>query len=378
MPTDARSVRFNALRGLSSWGDEAAEALPDLKDILDSEKNPLEQVPILRAIAEVAGHSPEAAELLSQFLKGNDATIRSLIAMNVSAFLRQSPSLVPLLIENIKRTPDKPYNELLALGKIGTNAAAAVFVVMEALKDSATRNNAVTALKGMGEASAPAVPALLTLLNNGELKLNCEVIEVLMKAGPSGSNAIPYLKAAATNKDPVMRIMATVALGKIQQNIESAVPILISELRNTNVADAMHWQVWLPDMRIIGLNHQMTSAWFLGEIGPAAGDAVPVLEESMGSKQSWLSIVSARAIWKIRGQSDGAMITLSQALQKPDDPACVLTAQVLGEIGTNAIPAVPALLNARTNSLYIRRAVNEALKKIDPETAAKVIHRPRL
>lgn len=241
-------------------------------------------------------------------------------------------------------------------------------------KDSATRNNTLTALRRLGTAAAPAVPSLIELIEHNELKMNPSVIEVFFNVGPAASQAIPLLTKATASKDAVLRVMAAVALGRIQGDVESTFPVLISALRNDQFAKEQTWEVWLPNMHIIGYDHRMTAAWFLGEIGPSAKDAVPELTNAMQGKQLRLPVLAARAIWKITGRDGNVLNVLSRTLQNPDEIACVLAVQALGEMGADAKPVVPALLNARTNSLYVRRAVNEALKRIDSETAEKAIY----
>jgi len=371
-PVAGSQVRQNALWGLRAWGPEASEALPGLKELAASERNLMNKALVFHAMAEVGGNS--ALLTLNRCLKSDDAVTRSQVAAALMESPAIDPTTVSLLIENLKRSPDKPYNEILALGAMGTNAAPTLPVLLERLKDPSTRYNILTALRGLGAAAAPAVPTLIELVKRDELKLNESVIDVLINVGPAASNAIPMLIRASASEDAVMRVLAAVALGRIQGHVESAVPVLIAELRNKRFDKERPWIVWLPKTHTIGYDHRMTAAWFLGEIGPPAKDAVPELEMAMQGNPLWLASMAARAVWKISGPNSNVVSVLSRATQTFDEDTCVLAAQTLGEMGKRAEPGVPALLNARTNSLYVRRAVNEALKKIDPGTAAKVIY----
>ncbi len=373
-PVEGRQVRQNALWGLRFWGPEAREALPDLNELAAHEHDLFNKSLVLHAMLEVGGWSPEALVAFSRSLMSEDPITRSQAALAIMESPMKDSTLLPLLIENMKRSPDKPYNEIFGLGAMGTNAAPALPVLIGALQDPATRNNALTGLRRLGTTAAPAVPSLIELIERDELKVNASVIEVFFNVGPAASQAIPMLTKATASEDAVLRVLAAVALGRIQGEIESAIPVLISALRNDQFAKKRSWEVWLPNMHIIGYDHRMTAAWFLGEIGPPAKDAVPELTNAMQGKQLWLPVLAARAIWKITGRAGNVLNVLSQTLQNPDEIACVLAVQALGEMGADAKPAVPALLNARTNSLYIRRAVNEALKKIDSETAEKAIY----
>jgi HEAT repeat protein len=373
-PIDARSIRGAALWGFRFWGPEAREALPDLVTAAGREGDLFNRAIIMHALTEVGGSSPEVLKIIHQRLKSTDKIARDQAAAAIFDSRINDVAAVPLLIESMKRSPTNAFNEFLALGAIGPPAEPTLPFIIEALDTQTTRGNALTALRGVGAVAAPAVPTLISLVEGGQQKLNPTVIEILMNVGPPASNSVSLLESALESEDAVGRAMAAVALGRIKGNPESAIPVLLAELRNKRFAKEEGWVVWLPNAHLIGFNHRQTAAWFLGEIGPPATNAVPELKNAMQDKERWLRILAARATWRIAGPNDQILPVLSQSLSSMDNITSALAAQALTEMGAAARTAVPALLNARTNSLYVRRAVNEALKRIDPETAAKAIY----
>ena len=52
----------------------------------------------------------------------------------------------------------------------------------------------------------------------------------------------------------------------------------------------------------------------------------------MQSKQLWLPILAACAVWKLSGRDSKVVSVLSQAMQWSDETDCVLAAQALGEM----------------------------------------------
>ena len=87
------------------------------------------------------------------------------------------------------------------------------------------------------------------------------------------------------------------------------------------------------------------SADALGQMGssasPAAGKLRKILEES---DSSLVRASAAAALWRIEGQADAAVSSLTALLDDPDADAQISAVQWLGEMGPAAQPAVPALI----------------------------------
>jgi hypothetical protein len=81
----------------------------------------------------------------------------------------------------------------------------------------------------------------------------------------------------------------------------------------------------------------------------------------------WRRILVVRAIWRIGQQSEPVLPALRDALNSKDELQCVMAAKILSEMHPPEKSMVPAMLEARKVSMAIRREVNDALKRIDPE-----------
>ena len=377
-PVSAGTARNNALWGLRLFGPEARIAVPQLVKIFNKETNMWTYALASHALAEAGQDSPEAQAILLEALHDKDRFRRSQAAGALWEAGWKSKSAVPLLMKELKEA-EKPIMELLALGEIGPEAEEALPLVIKALKNQELRGNALTALKGIGAADADAVPVLLEIFDSGSKQLSPQAIEVLLNMGPTAQAALPVLTQAQADEDATMRILATVAVAKIRGDLTSAVPVLAKELRNYNtVKDWSYWNFQPGKSHAVadlGLNPRQTAAWFLGEMGPSAKEALPELVDALNARDSWLPVFAARAIWKIDRQTEVVLPRLLNALASKEETQCVLAARFLGEMGPPAKPALPALIQARKVSLAVRREANDAIQKIDPETAEQVRHK---
>jgi hypothetical protein len=143
-------------------------------------------------------------------------------------------------------------------------------------------------------------------------------------------------------------------------------------------------------------------SWLLQLVGNQAGpsrprvldggrEAVPVLIELVKEDDLWVRILAIRSLARIGPEAQEAVPALIAALgdRRPvdpfDEPGTTLgmdwavwpayreAAEALGAIGPDAKDAVPALLRLRpTNHQdYTSSTIDDALKRVDPEAAAR-------
>jgi HEAT repeat protein len=104
---------------------------------------------------------------------------------------------VPLLTEFARRPGYERLAAVVALARVTGNSEAALAVVLPALHATPEESGwAVRSLGLLGSAAAPAVPALLHLLDAAEDSARREVIEALGRIGPAASAAVPALLGA--------------------------------------------------------------------------------------------------------------------------------------------------------------------------------------
>jgi HEAT repeat protein len=339
----------------------------------------------------VGRDSPEARSAFLEELKSGDPFRRAQAALAIWSAGWKLKEAVPLLMKDLANEQQKPHNQLLALGAIGPGAKDAVPLLIPLLNDQQLRGNTLTALKGIGPGAAAAVPALIEVLKSEPKGLHPAAIEALINIGPAAAPALLVLedKSLSRQRLPVhrlerrlndglgaIRVLAAFAIGKIRGPPESALRTLVWELENQEQNwSGISWEFHVSDSHNIagfGLGPRQTAAWFLGEIGPSAAEVVPaltkILQSSHGSLgNEWLRILAVRAIWRIDQKAESVLPALRDALNSKDEFQCVMAAKIVGEMGPSAKSLAAELLEARKVSLAIRREVNDALKRIDPE-----------
>jgi HEAT repeat protein len=196
----------------------------------------------------------------------------------------------------------------------------------------------------------------------------------------AGTNAIPTLLRMLRAKDSALRVKATELAGRqhlieiefthaegwndaavmgfhlLGSKVQSAVPALI-EIANQNIS---------PSSR----NDAICA---LGMVGPLAKNALPSLLRWTTNADWKGRFYAIRSLYEIGAEPDRVLPVLISALHDPNQMVQSRAVWTLGEWGPNARIAVPVLvdcLNA-SNGFPVRSEVIDALKKIDPEAAAK-------
>jgi hypothetical protein len=183
----------------------------------------------------------------------------------------------------------------------------------------------VQVFKALGPAAAPAIPALIKMLQDKEVAVIAA--SDLYYIGP---DVIPPLIEALTNRNAQVRKFAAAILARFPSQIRPAAPLLLSCLKDED------YEV------------RETAAYALGSIGTDAPTVVPAL-----------------------------MAAFNLETNKPQWPFV----SALGCFGTNATLAVPLLVkilespDQTAQSGLLKRITMNALRKIDPETAKPFIEK---
>jgi HEAT repeat protein len=174
----------------------------------------------------------------------------------------------------------------------------------------------------------------------------------LMLMGPKAERAVPELLHLVENTN--LQWSAFHLLGSIHSQPEVAMPTLIRFLDDTN------------------RDSKMLAASTLGRYGESAAVAAPKLRQLLENKDEEVKICAATALVGIGDSIDLALPIISNCLKRANSPYQIAQAYKLGELGERAKPTVPLLIQGLNDgSAYFRLMVTNALKKIDPDTAAK-------
>jgi HEAT repeat protein len=179
--------------------------------------------------------------------------------------------------------------------------------------------------------------------------------------GTKAAPAVPSLVSTLDDPDPKIRSAAAYALGGIGADAESAVPKLVTHLSDQD-----------PDVRA-------ASAQALGLIGPGAQDARPALIEARDDREAsvreaarfalemlsrWVLPLNKEMKQQVRAQIPKCI----EMLRSDNSTERYANAAILGQMGPEARMAVPSLLQLLADErAFVRRAAAKALTQIDPD-----------
>lgn len=354
-PTDAETLRHHAGLWLMELGPDAKEAVPELIELALRAKDLEVRSAAVNLLGYVGLESPEALSTLIDVLRH------------------------PEIVAN--GTPALHHTTCFAVARFGARARVAVPALVQQLRDPATQDNALRALPEIGSEAVEAVPALLRFLEeSGPSTWKPAVaLQTLMKIGPPARPALPLLRAIESQKTGNLKMLAAIAISRIENQPEPAVKVLSEMLRQPG-GSSERGPIRVRSLRpafpgFVAFGTREAAAWFLGELGPDAKDAASLLAQMAKDGNARFQKLAARAMWRITGDEMPAVSILTQGISQNDEPMFHLALATFEEMGAKARGAGPSLVNFvedKKNRWSGRREALKVLRKVDPDAAARV------
>ncbi|MBI2823842.1 MAG: HEAT repeat domain-containing protein [Planctomycetia bacterium] len=317
------AVRYGAAFALGKL--KAQDAAPALEALVDS-KDPTLQLVASWAIARINPKNPmavaRAIDAITDSIRSDDPQLsrtaaRALAELDVPAETIE-PAIRAALDEMDPTVLEHVMDALAAVGE------KAVPVLVAGLKDPKQRDPAIRALGRIGPAAQAAVPALAALVSSADLVVVRDAAAALGAIGPSASKAVPSITALLGKSDSSVGYAAAIALGKIGPAAKSAVPQLLKQInaKEPLLTVASVWAVRRLDpgnktvapAAVPVLTGALASkqeimraqaAAALGDLGPAARDAIPALKKLSDDPQAEVRRAATDALAKIQGTRAG-------------------------------------------------------------------------
>ena len=225
---DASSrVRWHAARGLGLIGEDAVAAVPLLATLLD-DADPIvatqaaAAIGLIRADDDVSAETPaadraaydEAFKALAAKMMHADPRVRRAVLRAIAVLEPDESKLAPLVGERLADAD--PSVVLPALHSLADIGPEAVPVLVKALENPRARYWASVALAEIGEAAAPAVPALRAGVAAGEPEERMQSIMALAAIGDASRPAIGEIAKALDAQENSLRFAAAFALGRLR------------------------------------------------------------------------------------------------------------------------------------------------------------------
>ena len=333
-----------------------AEAIPALlQSIVDSD----DVVGLQSAIALVNAGTRALPEL-NRALQSQDEEVRKRAAEAFSSASRIDQKVWPSLIGAFRDSDiDVRWYSAHALGHQG---AAALPLLVQTLKDAdpRLRRAAGEALEYMGSAARPAVPDLVSMLQDPELPVQMQAALTLAAVDPGQAQAVPILIKAASGSSAGNNetFRALVALGSFGRLAQPAVPLLLNLLSGKAHAST-----------------RAIAAGVLGKIGVVSDSELETIARVLKDSDRSLRVAVAGTLGQFAPNTTAAIPFLLQAFHDSESWVRGAAADALAKFGAAASPGLAGA--SRDEDIYVRQAVVESFRAMKPlpSGAAEVLTR---
>jgi HEAT repeat protein len=344
-------VRSQAVYALGVFGEQSRPVVKSVYSLLE-DKEPVVRRAALRALQAINPPPEEEMPYVIKLLSENDPQLR-VEALRVIADDGKA-AVAPL--QKALENEGEVYWACIGLSEIGPEAAAAVPDLLKVLSEDKrldVRMQAVMALGGIGAASAPAVPKLKAILEQGDRTLLPATLYALGKIGPAASPAEALLRKEMASTKPFEKVVSAWAVAKLDPQdhtrVQAAVPILVEGLTSK-------------DVRV-----RSAAARSLFDLHPGPAVVQPLLKKAMenADRETVGNVIDA-----VAGLGKPVVPMLIKAL-KDNPESRPRVAAVLAQIGLDAKEAAPALAEvvADDKNPEVRREALFALAAIGPGAA---------
>jgi HEAT repeat protein len=234
------------------------------------------------------------------------------------------------------------------------------WIVVQDIKSSGQSR---ASAEGYEMAGPRALEALREAVRSGPKKTRLHAMQELGRIGQDPTPAfrelarpaVPDLIAALTDDDEEIRIWAAITLGQTGPNGANAVEPL--------VAAALLSYDDHPQLVVCAIKA-------LGEIGPAARPALPVLAPMVNERDNRTHIIAVHAFWRIgpKGPAEASLVVprlLDRLTASKNSRERAWIAEILSEMGPSAREAIPALSTAADDpDTQVASAARKALKAV--------------
>ena len=329
-------------------GTRAERAIPTLRNLAFREQDPdlrakaqASLMLVLPLVVDVPDSVPEAQEAIPDLLAGlPSARSVEVLGLIGPAARIAIPRLLGILREKTEYE-DVRVAAARALARIGGGDETLIAELQDVLVSVTDSHVRGVVARALGDLKCVAcVEAFRRFLEDEDSWIQEDAAHALGKIGPAAREAIPELTRLLASPDEPLKFQTALALWQITRESERLLPHLA---------------------RTIGRYWNLEAVEAAAEIGPAAGEAVPMIADLLWTESS---LAAARALARIGGASVPRLV---QALAEEDWYPRANAAWALGEIGPEAreaIPALEALARDEDQDEEVRQAAAEALEKI--------------
>jgi lysophospholipase L1-like esterase len=265
------------------------------------------------------------------------------VQQRIAAFCRSEHLRCLDLLPAISRVGASAFQDYDHLSRSGAGFVADTLYASGLLVTAEPRDVVREAL-GSRANDVRALAAGLRRHDSPAVRMACA--EALGALGPASRDAVPALFAALSDPSEIVRASSALALSRIDLGADD-VPRLLEALGSS-------------DSYVVAF-----AAWTLGNMGAAARPAVPALAQAFWRDD--INAVVGAALARIGPAAAEAVGVLQEGLRSDNPDRRWRAARTLGRIGPPAAPAVPLLTSALSDPYNaVRQHAARALGRIGP------------
>lgn len=237
-----------------------------------------------------------AVPVLCQIVEDPDPTVRYEALTALATIGPEARAAAPALATTLQ-SEEQMANFLIAskaLARADPVTAAATFNAL--LRDEGNRERrswVLAALSTIAPQCQETVPALMEMAHHATGTLRVGAITVLWQMHQPGEPLVPLLCETVRSRDPIAGVPALLVLGEIGPAAKAAVPLLATLLASPETPD-VRGRSWGPP-------HRVALAGALGKIGPGAAPAIAALASLLDRRNPEVRLAAIRALALIGG-----------------------------------------------------------------------------
>ena len=373
------TVRIAAIEALGEKADRAQRVLPDLEAMLKDTKSRvrLSAADVLTRVDSEAA-AKAGAETLLGLLGEQDAYVQQTAASELVQLGRDIDAVMPVLLNGLRsrqRAGDTPSDILAAqtLAVIGPKTAEneevlALLAKMLEDRDRTARATAMNTLATIAPDREWLITSLVNALGNGDEEERLSVFRALKKMGPLAKAAIPALEELCrsdirlrSSADEVLDAILAEDVKRFRSDIDPRVVSMLLGIgtddmdadRQAGATLTSLGQQAVPDLiRVLSdkkYRLRSKAAYALAIIGPdvsGTDEAIPHLIELTDDYSPRARYSAVRALAAIDAPANVTLPVFLKALHDDDHQVVGEAAKALTEMGPEAKPALPALVEA--------------------------------
>ncbi|HJT32762.1 MAG TPA: HEAT repeat domain-containing protein, partial [Pirellulales bacterium] len=304
LPSDVDSVSISAANALAAIG---APALPVLIESLKSDRASCRHHAAI-AIGHIGPAAVSSADALAKLCEDDDQQVRRVAAVSLARIAYQSDALKPLL-DRLIVADDLSTRSGVVQGLAGVLSSSArplpLLLVAARDPDSNIRSTAAGALAQHGPPTEEVIEALKRLVHDPKEHVSANTVSMLFQSSDNAATAVPVLSEVLLSPELMQQFAKSNAANGIINKLGDpgdAVAIAVPALAKYAT----------PGFEpTIGRVVKAIDA--LGELGPAAKDAIPALEAWTDGRQhvnfdngDSIEKHARRALEKIKGDTPRA------------------------------------------------------------------------